>query len=76
MKLGAFCENTYRLEAVNYIFKSLILDVLPSSEYICVYDSYLCFVLTLYLIMVWCTQSIYAARLPPPRRVAVDKCHQ
>ena len=34
------------VEAVNYFFESLALDVSPSFEYICVHDNYFCLVLT------------------------------
>ena len=41
-----FCKNSYRREGVNYFFKRLVLDVSPSSQYVCVCDNYFCFVLT------------------------------
>ena len=64
---AVFCENGLRLGAVNCFFKSSILDVWPSSEYVCVAlnvvtTSILFLLCTLFL--VWCNQSIGAAQQP------------
>ena len=52
MKDEAICENSQWLEAINYFFKSLILDyvVWLSSEYVSVYGNYFCFVLDMYFV--------------------------
>ena len=37
------------VNGLKYFFQGLILDIWPSSEYVCVYDNYL-FVFTLYFV--------------------------
>ena len=54
------------VEVVNHCFKSLILDVSLSSKWVCVYDNYLSFVLTLYSVSgmeqpgYWCSPATSA----------------
>ena len=63
-------DRDLRREIVNYLLKSLILDVSPCSN-MSVYMT-VTFVLFLlwYLFTVWCNQSIDAARLPPTRVIS------
>ena len=73
---GAFCENSYWLETVNYFFKSLIRCLTKLWIGLCILRLPLFCSYFLHWFWYGTIKSIDAAQLPPPWRFTIDECHQ